>query len=181
MPKTATRVNMALLALALSAPALVAQQHHAHGPGIPESLRHEHEEVLHALQEAVQAPGAVGQAARGLQRVLIPHFQREEQIALPPLGVLQRLVQQQDVSDLERWLLPMSDSLRNELPRMLEEHVGIRAATQQLERAAQAAGNQPIVEFAQMLARHARAEEEMHYPMAILAGEVVRARLKRAH
>jgi hypothetical protein len=171
---------MTLVALALSAPALFAQDHHAHGPAIPESLRHEHEEVLHALGQAVQAKGDVGVAARALQRVLIPHFEREEQIALPPLGVLQRLVQQQDVADLERWLLPMTDSLRHELPRMLEEHVAISDALRKLEQTASAAGNQPVVEFAHTLARHARAEEEIYYPMAVLAGEIVRARLKHA-
>jgi hypothetical protein len=169
-------VSAALLALLAAVPASFAQEHHAHGPGIPESLRHEHQEIQHALQEAVNAPREVGAAARDLQRVLIPHFQREEQIALPPLGVLQRLLQQQDVASLKSWLLPMTDSLRAELPRMLEEHVVISQAVRRLEEAGQAAGNQHAVDFAQALARHARAEEEMFYPMAILVGEIVRGR-----
>ena len=184
MRKTATRASIAVLALAFSAPALRAQEHHAHGQGhaaIPDALRHEHEEIQHALQEAVKAPREVGAAARDLQRVLTPHFEREEQIALPPLGVLQRLIEREAVSDLEAWLLPMTDSLRAELPRMLAEHKVIREAVQNLERTAVAAHDDKVAQLARTLAVHAQAEEEMYYPMAVLTGEIVRARLKHAH
>jgi hypothetical protein len=55
---------------------------------IPESMRVEHGEIHAELVRATSAPGPVGDAARELARVLHPHFVREEQIALPPLGLL---------------------------------------------------------------------------------------------
>ena len=176
--KTVMHVSRAVVAIVILATGALAQDHHAHGPAIPEALRQEHEQIQHELQVAVHAPGEVGSAARGLRRVLLPHFEREEQIALPPLGVLQRLVRQQDVQDLKRWLMPMADSLRAELPRMLDEHVAIAEAVGSLEQAAQMAGNQQAVQFARALASHAKAEEELFYPMAILTGEIVRGRLR---
>jgi hypothetical protein len=52
---------------------------------IPQSLETEHHE---ALAEATRAPGRVGAAAKELAAVLDTHFERENQIALPPLGLL---------------------------------------------------------------------------------------------
>ena len=128
-----------------------------------------------ALEKATKAPGRVGAAARELAAVLHPHFVREEQIALPPLGLLAPLSRGE--TDLAmRAVLPMTDSLRAELPRMLQEHVAIRAATEKMGRAARAAGNVAVARLAEQLAMHARGEEEMFYPAAILVGDLVRAR-----
>lgn len=55
---------------------------------IPQSLRTEHEVIHSALEEATKAPGRVGAAAKELAAVLDPHFKRENEIALPPLGLL---------------------------------------------------------------------------------------------
>jgi nitrite reductase/ring-hydroxylating ferredoxin subunit len=53
---------------------------------IPASIQAEHEEIHTELVAATKAPGA-WEAARP-RRVLHPHFVREEEIALPPLGLL---------------------------------------------------------------------------------------------
>lgn len=143
--------------------------------GIPESMRMEHREIHEALERATKAPGRVGVAARNLAAVLHPHFVREEQIALPPLGLLVALSRGQSTRDM-RDVLPMTDSLKAELPRMLEEHVKIRAATMRLRDAARAAGNREVARLAEELAMHARSEEEITYPAAVLVGELVRAR-----
>ena len=180
MKMIATRASLTVVLLALGVGPAVAQRQHPHEGSvrIPESLHHEHEEIQGALRAAMKAPGAVGSAARALERVLMPHFEREEAIALPPLGALRRLVANKEVDDLSGWLVPMTDSLRAELPRMLREHVAIADALRELERAAKSAGNKEVAEFAQALARHAQAEEELFYPMAILVGEIVRNRLR---
>jgi len=46
-----------------------------------------------------------------------------------------------------------------------------------LSDAARRAGRSDIVQFAQALMQHARTEEEVMYPAAILVGQVVRQRL----
>lgn len=142
---------------------------------IPSSVRHEHEHIHEALVAATSAPGEVGEAARELAEILHPHFVREEQIALPPLGVLEALARGEYASWM-RDVLPMTDSLALELPEMLREHEGIGAAAKRLEQVARAAGVTEVEQLAKALQQHAKSEEEIFYPAAILAGEVVRAR-----
>lgn len=142
---------------------------------IPESIRLEHEEIHEALTEATHLPGPVGDAARELAHILHPHFVREEEIALPPLGLLERLA----LGEYAPWMrdvLPMTDSLAVELPDMLREHETIGAAAVRLERVAREHGAGEVQDLARKLQQHARAEEEVFYPAAVLVGEVVRAR-----
>jgi len=155
----------------------VAAQQHAHGTvhaEIPASIREEHAAIHQELEQATAAPGRVGAAARALAAVLHPHFVREEQIALPPLGLLAPLARGEHDPGM-RNVLPMTDSLRAELPRMLEEHRAIRAATLKLLTEARAARNARVTRLAEQLALHAKTEEEVYYPAAVLVGDVVRA------
>lgn len=142
---------------------------------IPESLRREHREIHDALRRSTRLPGPVGAAARKLAAVLDPHFVREEQIALLPLGLLEPLARGDAPAGM-RSILPFTDSLRAELPRMLAEHKAIGAATARLAKAAAAAHNTAVARLADALALHARSEEEIFYPAALLVGDVVRAR-----
>lgn len=146
---------------------------------IPESMRAEHAEIHAALVRATKESGAVGAAARAVAVLLDPHFVREEQIALPPLGLLAPL-SRGEITPAMRAVLPMTDSLRAELPRMLEEHRSIRAATMKLIDAARARHNAAVERLGNGLARHARSEEEMFYPAAVIVGDVVRARVPAA-
>lgn len=143
---------------------------------IPASIQAEHQEIHAELVAATRAPGRVGEAARDLAAVLHPHFVREEQIALPPLGLLAALARGEAVADM-RAVLPMTDSLEAELPKMLKEHEAIHAATTRLGEVARAAGNASVAHLADKLALHARGEEEVFYPAAILVGALVRARV----
>ena len=174
----------ALLALVTAAPAAAGAQdprpahHHRTTMDIPASIRAEHEEIHAELEAATKAPGRVGAAARELAAVLHPHFVREEQIALRPLALLAPL-SRGEASPAMRAVLPMTDSLRAELPRMLEEHVAIRAATMRMGEAARAEGNAAVARLAEKLALHARSEEEVLYPAAVLVGDLVRARVQQ--
>jgi hypothetical protein len=143
---------------------------------IPSSLEREHTEIHHALEEATRAPGRVGAAAKALAALLDPHFARENQIALPPLGLLAALAAGQRPAGLTE-ALAMSDALRKELPRMLEEHKAIRAATEKLGTAAREEKASAYEQFAEKLASHALTEEEIMYPAAILVGDIIRARM----
>ncbi len=187
---TAPNAMTVLVAIALPvfglalAPSARAQSHppaqgttRAAPISIPESIQAEHEEIDAALVRATKAPGEVGRAARALAAVLHPHFVREEQIALPPLGLLPALARGELTSEM-RAVLPMTDSLRAELPRMLEEHKAIASATLHLGEVARAAGNSATERLADQLVLHAQSEEEVSYPAAILVGDVVRVRVQ---
>ena len=142
---------------------------------IPPSLEAEHEEIHEALTAATGVPGEVGAAAKALATVLHPHFERENQIALPPLGRLAPLAAGKTPAGLQE-ALAMSDALRKELPRMMEEHERIRAATAKLRDVARKEKAPVHERFAERLAAHARTEEEVLYPAAILIGDIIRAR-----
>lgn len=143
--------------------------------GIPVSMRIEHGEIHEALVRATKVPGRVGEVARTLAAILHPHFEREEEIALPPLGLLAPLAQGEATPEM-RDVLPMTDSLRAELPRMLEEHQAIKAATRRMGEVAREEGNAEVARLAEQLAVHAQAEEELFYPAAVLVGDLVRQR-----
>ena len=176
-------VATSLLAVALLSPRAGTAQavtHHAPaGSGaqiqVPTSLKVEHQAIHDELVRATKAPGRVGAAARELAAVLHPHFEREEQIALPPLGLLAPLARGEFTPGM-RAVIPMTDSLRAELPRMLEEHKAIHAATLRLGQVARAEGDAAATRLADELALHAQSEEELFYPAAVLVGEVVRVR-----
>ena len=152
----------------------------AAGVAIPASVQAEHAAIHAALVEATHAPGRVGAAAKELAEILHPHFVREEEIALPPLGLLRPLSEGRDIPEAGIVdVLAMTDALKRELPRMLEEHVRIRAAVENLRVAARAENSAKEEQLAQDLALHAQGEEELLYPAAILVGDLIRARQER--
>ena len=166
------------LPLAAQAHAATHKKADAMTLSIPESMQAEHREIHDAMERATEAPGNVGTAARELAKVLGPHFVREEQIALPPLGLLAPLARGEFTPAMLE-VLPLTDSLRAELPRMLQEHVAIHAASSRLAEVARAAHDADALRVAEQLLVHAQSEEQMFYPAALLVGEVVRARSAR--
>lgn len=140
---------------------------------IPTPLQQEHEALHDELRRATQAGGEVGEAAKILAGLMHPHFVKEDQIALPPLGLLDALSRGEFSTEMID-VLAMTDRLEAELPAMLAEHEAIVAALQRLETAAERAGRSDIVAFAQQLVQHARTEETVMYPAAVLVGRHVR-------
>jgi hypothetical protein len=107
-----------------------------------------------------------------LEGALATHFKREEEIATPPLGLLPALAQGGATAEM-RSVLAMTDALESELPQMLREHEVIRAAATKFRATAERNRRQDYVRFADNLAAHAREEEEILYPAAILVGRYV--------
>ena len=102
---------------------------------IPYSMQAEHE-ALHAdLEKAIASGGETGAAAKVVAHVLHAHFESEEKYALPPLGLLPALAEGKISHEMTQ-VLEMTDTLKAELPRMLEEHKVIVDALQKLIEAA---------------------------------------------
>lgn len=142
---------------------------------IPNPLKKEHDELHEELVRATKEPGAVGEAARQVARLLHPHFVAEEEYALPPLGLL-AAVARGETPRAAGEALAMAERLRKELPRMLEEHRAIVGALNGLVEAAQRADKPGVARFAQALMLHAQTEEEVLYPATLVLGEVLRQR-----
>ena len=146
---------------------------------IPSSLKEEHEQ-LHAELEAaaLKAPGRIGQAARKVAAALHPHFVREEEIALPPLTLLEPLSRGVRNPEMEE-ILPLTDALKRELPEMLKEHQVIGQALDELARVAREEGAPAYAEMSARIRAHALNEEQILYPAAVLVGEFLRLQGKR--
>jgi hypothetical protein len=143
---------------------------------IPSSLKVEHEELHTELVSLTKAPGRVGEAARNVAALLHPHFVKEEEYALPPLGLLVGIAQG-TVTPAMQPVLVMTDRLKRELPEMLAEHRVVVTALEKLAEAAKAEKHAEAERFAGKLRVHAETEEQVLYPAAILVGEYVKARL----
>jgi hypothetical protein len=98
---------------------------------------------------------------------------KEEEYALPPPGVLPLLAAGNVTPDM-RDVLSMTERLKAELPRMLEEHTAIVAALNHLIEVATQENQPEFARFAEQLRLHAQAEEDVFYPTAILIDEYVK-------
>lgn len=142
----------------------------------PAPLNVEHQELHAELVALTKAPGRVGEAARNVAALLHPHFVKEEEYALPPLGLLAG-VAQGTVTPAMRRVLAMTDRLKRDLPEMLTEHRMVVAALEKLAEAGKAEVRADAERFAEKLRLHAETEEQVLYPAAILVGEYVKARV----
>ena len=143
---------------------------------IPEPLKVEHEELHAELVALTKSSGKVGEAARNVATLLHPHFVKEEEYALPPLGLLATIARQ-GVTPEMRPVLTMTERLKKDLPQMLAEHKQVVGALEKLAAEGRVEKRPDAERFAQKLRVHAETEEHVLYPTAILVGEYVRARL----
>lgn len=145
---------------------------------IPQLLQAEHEALHAELVKATQAGGKTGDAARAVAELLHAHFVAEEEYALPPLGLLPQLAEGKVTPEM-RDVLAMTDKLKADLPKMLEEHKGIVGALKKLIDAAGEEGKPQYVRFAEKLMLHAQTEEEVSYPTAIVIGEYLKLKFNQ--
>lgn len=145
---------------------------------IPPSLKHEHGEMRASLEIAAKASGRSGEAAREVARLLLPHFRKEEEFALPPLDALPVLAGG-GLPDDPAGIIGNAERLRSELGAMLQEHQAIAKALEDMFEAATADARPELARFARKLLLHARLEEQVYYPAAQVIGEYLKLRTGR--
>jgi hypothetical protein len=70
---------------------------------IPASLQAEHGALHEELVALTNAGGKTGQAAQAVAEALHAHFEREEELAMPPLGLLPALAEGPGGRRWRRW------------------------------------------------------------------------------
>jgi hypothetical protein len=145
-------------------------------PAMPDSLRIEHEQLRADLDQAIRIGGRIGEAAQALQSVLRPHFRREDDNVFLGLGLLHSVAQGKIAPGMYE-LIVKAEQLKKELPEMLAEHDQIRKALERLGQEATKEGRPQVAYFAAKLLHHARMEEEILYPAAIVLGEYLKSLL----
>ncbi len=186
----ARTVSMLVAGLLLSATYVDAQSDtHAHPPPasehsgwfeIPKTIQIEHEALHSELAKLAKAGGRTGKAAQNPASVLEPHFQKENQYALPTLGLLMPLSEGKFDCGMAA-VLSMTDKLQADMSTMLSEHKDISSAVSQLRKAALSEKKSEGVKFADELATHAQTEEQITYPTALLIGLYVKEKTAHCH
>jgi hypothetical protein len=143
---------------------------------IPSSMLTEHKELHTTLAEIIKLSGKTGAAAEAVAKLLHPHFIKEEEYALPVLGLLPLLARGAVTPDMQA-AIALTDKLKNSLPEMLKEHQQVVAALETMIQAAREENHPKAVQFAEDLKLHAKTEEEILYPSAILVGEYLKLKL----
>jgi hemerythrin-like domain-containing protein len=144
---------------------------------IPESLELEHEELHGQLVKVTKEGGKVAEAAKAVADVLHPHFEKEKEYALPPLGLLYSLLSEQEedkiTQEMKNNAILMTDKLEADLCHMIEEHNEIVAALNLID-VSKNENKIEFVQFAEKLKLHAKTEEQVLYPTAILIGKYLK-------
>lgn len=144
---------------------------------VPDSIAAEHKELHEELEKAINSGGKTGEAAKVVEERLKPHFEKEEEYALPQLGLLVPLAEGKTTSNMND-AIRLSEKLKAEMPKMHEEHKAIVQALEQMTAAGRAENKPQAVAFADHLMAHAENEEQIMYPAAILVGEYLKLKLK---
>ena len=146
---------------------------------MPDSLRAEHEELRADLEQAIRIGGRIGDAALALEALLHLHLRREDDNVFLGLGLLQSVALGK-VTPAMHEIVVMADRLKMELSEMLAEHDQIRKALERLGQEATKGARPQVAYFAAKLLHHARLEEEVLYPAAIVLGEYLKSRVSPA-
>jgi hemerythrin-like domain-containing protein len=141
--------------------------------GVPKIIEEEHQALHEELETAIKAGGKTGEAAKLVEERLSSHFKKEEEYALPQLGLLAELATGR-ISPDAKSAIELSDKLKAELPKMLEEHKAIVGALDVLKKAATEEKSEVGLKFVETLSHHAVNEEQVTYPAAILVGEYLK-------
>lgn len=142
---------------------------------IPGSMKEEHEELHQELRKATEIPGKVGQAAKKVAKILHPHFEKENELALPEIGVARELAEGKTSPDFAT-AMELCGKFKLEYEKMLQEHIEIVKALDELEKVAKTARKRNVVEFTKKLKLHAKTEEALTYPAALMIGKLLKQR-----
>ncbi len=139
----------------------------------PKSLEEEHEEIMQSLRRSANLPDRTGKAVKDLLKTLEPHFEKEERVAMPVLGALTQLVSGDKFANL-REIAESQGALLQEYENMFQEHAILKRLIEQAEAEAKEEKHDQVADMLGALAHHARVEEEVLYPAALLAGTLAK-------
>ena len=142
----------------------------------PEPLKNEHQEFKDQLFEAVKSGGTLGKVTQQLVDILNSHFKMEEEFAFPPLTLLLPLSHGEIITDMKN-ALDIIERFTQELPKLTQEHHEIIRTLEDFDETVRIERKIEFTQFSSRLIHHARAEEGILFPAAILIGEYLRLKL----
>jgi hypothetical protein len=165
-------VVVALAGLLAARPAATQEPVDRSSEGVlatPPSLLTEHRQLRDDVARAAVDRGAVGDAAREIERLLTSHLQHEETLVLAPIGLVPGLAQGLTPQDSAR-AIALVDQVQGELPQLLKEHRALLEATKRLQNAARRESKPEYLGLADRLWLHAVVADQVLYPTTLLVG-----------
>jgi hypothetical protein len=135
----------------------------------PNSLHTQHQQLLEEVARARADKGAVGDAARVIERTLAPHLTHEEELVLLPLGLIRGVVHNELPADLER-VRTIVAQIDREMPQLVREHSTLIDAAKRFRDTAAREGKKEYFGLADRLWLHAVVQDQVLYPASILVG-----------
>lgn len=145
-------------------------------PGVPSSIKKEHENLLEQIHRITLFRDSAGLVARKLNDLMQHHFKEEEDLALPPLGVLS-LLASGEIPEQSHDIIVWTEKLKSQLTHLSVEHQLIKAYMDELRQADTNGSHPEIIAFEKEVHKHANIEEEVFFPAAILIGEYLKLKV----
>ena len=142
-------------------------------PAVPSSLKNTHAKILDHVHQLTFAKDSSVQVALKLEELMLHHFKEEENIILPPLGLLPTLAKGK-IPKESKDLTLFTDQLKTQMDHMSAEHQLIKAYIEELKQASKKENLSAIVTFENEVSQHAISEEEVFFPASILVGEYLK-------
>ena len=143
----------------------------------PGSLEEEHRELFRELVELESEGGETGKAVKELLAVLEPHFEKEERVVMPLLGALRPLSDRKPMRNPSE-AMSLYKRLSSDYPKMLREHGQVKKLIERTRIAAARVGESRALTVLDELEHHAKVEEEVLYPAAMLVGAFAKGKAK---
>lgn len=140
---------------------------------VPKSVIHGHANLVLEMNEVISIDGRIGEKARQLRDTMVPHFKKEEEYALPPLGLLLAFTEQNWEINSEE-AIKMAESLESRLSEMKDDHKAIIEVVNQLKAIGEEEGNFIVKMFVKDITLHMELEDEVLYPATILIGNYLK-------
>jgi hypothetical protein len=145
---------------------------------VPQSIRHQHAQIIDRLASFARQSGPVGVTASKALAFIKDHYAKEEAFVLPPLGLLPRLAKGEVSNDMEP-AIAMAERARSALGELHNDHIQITSLMNELIEAGKNERNDELVRLATRIANQSLNDIEVAQPMTIMVGEFLRQRLSK--
>ncbi len=137
------------------------------GRDVVDALVHVHDDIRSQLAAAMAEPDPVGEAARRLAKVWLPHLALVEETAFPAFAALQTLFSGGERTDSSQ-ILSLINHFSCSHSQLVKQNQSIVFAIDALWEAAYEEGRSEVVAFTRSLRGHKRIEEQVLFPVLLL-------------
>jgi len=142
---------------------------------VPSSIKQTHLHLLEQVHKMTFYEDSSSYIALKLENLMQHHFKEEEDFILPPLGLLPLLEGDKIPQNISE-IINSSKNVRSQMDHMSAEHQLISAYIEELKQVSDTDNLPEINGFENEIIHHAKSEEEIFYPTAILIGEYLKLR-----